>query len=1049
MNRTLSIVFASAMSASPLASAQDVWERQPTLVAFEPTFAASHSVYAGGRFLVVGNRSYIRTSATGREPWGGFGLSFTPRNYVSTGIATDGNTVVITGTSNTVYTAQTLTSSGQAITQPTWTRINPASRTVSLGRVRYVNGQFIILMPRFFQSGVGSPNYSEILTSPDGVTWTSRQFLASANNNILFTGHDIAFRPGATPGTGVYVIAAQTTSALFTVTEDFSSITAVPVSGLANAGQSIVFAEGLFVVATAGGKIFTSPDGTAWTERTTPFASSSINNMFHDGNSFVAVGAQGGNAMIIKSPDGITWSVPTTFSTTGATSNTLQTIAQGDGIWVAVGPGRDVFTSGTSSATPPVIAPLPAATSAIVGGDVTIAATVTGTPAPTTFQWRKNGVPLTNGLTTTGSAISGADTASLTISGANLSDTASYELFVESIVTFAISGPTQLLVSSSAGGAVLTPFGQNNTFGGELISSSITGKTMMFERTQTFSKEEGIKGLPNIPSGYQYLGAINSSGTKILLGVQFSLAPLCVYDLATETPTFLPQVGFPLGPIASATAVIPSALADNGDAGGVITTSGNQRYAFHYSAATQTYTILGNIPNEGNEIATNIGGISADGTTLSGYERNGVFDGAFVWDTTDGFTLLPVPANGLAVDGDIRQISPSGRFIVGYGSASVGAGGGQTAMRWDLGSGSPVGFALQKRSNDRFADALWVTDDGTAAGNVRFGSSFTTNRAAVWLPNGALVVLPDYLSSRYGLTTSGFTLNQVTSISADRKTLVGSATNGSGFTEGWMLTLPEAIDIVSPEQNVAVRVSNVAFNGGSQAFGVIQIGNGIYPEFTCYISNTGTSALDITSASITGTNPADYEIINAPLSGLSGNYGVNDIREFKIRFNPKAGAAGPRTAALTVISDDPDTPSFVINLTGSATAPPTATPAEIALASYLSNASVPVNERGPLDDPDNDGVNNLLEFALGLPPMSFSPQPTSVDDGGLLSLTYTQAEATHVAYTVTVSSDLGVNDPWSATGVTQGTPDVNGVTTATIPIIATPRFLRVEVTLNP
>ncbi|MDP4624063.1 MAG: hypothetical protein NWT08_02880 [Akkermansiaceae bacterium] len=196
MNRFLSSFFTAAMAASPMVSAQDVWERQSTLVAFEPTFAASHSVYAGGRFLVAGNKSYILSSATGKDFWGGFGLPSTPRNYVSTGIASDGNTVVVTGTSNTVYTAQTLTSSGQAITQPTWTRINPASRTVSLGRVRYVNGQFIVLMPLFFQSGVGAPNYSEILTSPDGVTWTSRQFLASANNNILFTGHDIAFRPG-------------------------------------------------------------------------------------------------------------------------------------------------------------------------------------------------------------------------------------------------------------------------------------------------------------------------------------------------------------------------------------------------------------------------------------------------------------------------------------------------------------------------------------------------------------------------------------------------------------------------------------------------------------------------------------------------------------------------------------------------------------------------------------------------------------------------------------------------------------------------------------
>jgi hypothetical protein len=50
---------------------------------------------------------------------------------------------------------------------------------------------------------------------------------------------------------------------------------------------------------------------------------------------------------------------------------------------------------------------------------------------------------------------------------------------------------------------------------------------------------------------------------------------------------------------------------------------------------------------------------------------------------------------------------------------------------------------------------------------------------------------------------------------------------------------------------------------------------------------------------------------------------------------------------------------------------------------------------------------------------------------------------------VKASTDLGVTDPWTATGVTQGTPDGNGVTTATVPISATPRFLRIEVSLVP
>ena len=63
-----------------------------------------------------------------------------------------------------------------------------------------------------------------------------------------------------------------------------------------------------------------------------------------------------------------------------------------------------------------------------------------------------------------------------------------------------------------------------------------------------------------------------------------------------------------------------------------------------------------------------------------------------------------------------------------------------------------------------------------------------------------------------------------------------------------------------------------------------------------------------------------------------------------------------------------------------------------------------------------------------------------------LTFTYTRARA-DVTYEVQTTVDLTF--PWSATGVTQGTPDVNGVTTATVPLATPARFLRLQVTLAP
>jgi hypothetical protein len=65
-----------------------------------------------------------------------------------------------------------------------------------------------------------------------------------------------------------------------------------------------------------------------------------------------------------------------------------------------------------------------------------------------------------------------------------------------------------------------------------------------------------------------------------------------------------------------------------------------------------------------------------------------------------------------------------------------------------------------------------------------------------------------------------------------------------------------------------------------------------------------------------------------------------------------------------------------------------------------------------------------------------------------LTLTYTRAQPSAVTYSVQTTTDLTTPASWTATGVTQGTPDANGLTTASIPLDG-PRFLRLQVTLNP
>lgn len=853
---------------------------------------------------------------------------------------------------------------------------------------------------------------------------------------------------------------ATTTSSSIVLTfpENLSSATRVSVSGMSSSGQSVIFANGLFVLFTQNGKIYTSDTGAqaSWTQRTLPISTARINDVFYDGTRFVAVGSIIGSApsrpTILHSIDAITWAEAATVPN----GNELFTVLNADGLWIAGGSSRTLYTSGASSFSPPTVEPLPASLSGSTGGTITFTAVVGGSPAPTAFEWLRNSTPVANGTTASGSVISGADTASLTITGATLADAGSYFVRATNIVSTVNSTTTALTVSAASNGAVFTPYGFTNTLGGTVIPGSSPPKVIVGNRNATFSAAGGYYSLPNTfvnLTSYGHSGATNPSGTKILLGAFSGNVPLLAYDLATESGTLLPAVPLPIGPISTINLILPIGLAENGDATGIFQESNGQNHGFHYSAATQAYTLLGNVPNSGNDIASNPGGISADGTAISGYERTGPFNGPFLWTTTGGFTLLPEPQNGGFANGDIRAISPNGRFITGYGTSPNAFGSGQGAMRWDRGAGlgAPIGTSLVKTAADSFADGRSVNDDGTVGGNVRRGFGFNDNRAAVWLPNGALIVLPDYISSRYGLTTAGFTLNQVTSISQDRRVITGTATNPQNQSEGWLLTLPEPISITAPAPEIALRVgTGTPANGANFFFGSFQIGGGSYPTRSSFVGNLGTSDLTVSAAGITGPNAADFTISFAPpATQIPGTYGINEFTPFTIRFEPQPGAVGTRTAVLTIASDDPANPSYVVNLSATATAPPAQTPAQIALGNFLAAANVPENLRGPLDDPNGDGVNNLLAFALGLPPMVPTILPTATDEEGVLTLTYTRAQSANVTYTVKTSTDLGVTDPWSATGVDQGTPDGGGVTTATLPIDATPRFLRIEVNLIP
>ena len=112
------------------------------------------------------------------------------------------------------------------------------------------------------------------------------------------------------------------------------------------------------------------------------------------------------------------------------------------------------------------------------------------------------------------------------------------------------------------------------------------------------------------------------------------------------------------------------------------------------------------------------------------------------------------------------------------------------------------------------------------------------------------------------------------------------------------------------------------------------------------------------------------------------------------------------------------------------------------VAAWLAGHGLPANAN-LLACPHGDGVTLLMTYALNLDPTQNQSAnlPRSVCDGNQLSMIFYRSNP-DVRYAVEASTDL---QNWSATGVTVTAPDTNGNCTATVPMTAGQRFLRLVV----
>ena len=237
-----------------------------------------------------------------------------------------------------------------------WNLRNPGN---DLSRITFGNGIFVAV-----DSG------GAILTSPDGVNWTTRlsgttaslgalawgndTFVAVGNNGAILSSPDSinwTIRPS---GTAVSLSGVAFGGGLFIAVGETGTILTSPdgvnwtqqTSGTTAQLRGVAFGNGIFVV--LGPTMIISPNGVNWTA--TGFSSNRLNDITFGNDTFVAVGgwlvsaSTGFFDLVVTSPDGLNWTTTRMGGGSLSSSIVFNGIAFGNGTFVAV-TGNAILTS--------------------------------------------------------------------------------------------------------------------------------------------------------------------------------------------------------------------------------------------------------------------------------------------------------------------------------------------------------------------------------------------------------------------------------------------------------------------------------------------------------------------------------------------------------------------------------------------------------------------------------------------------------------------------------------------------------------------------------
>ncbi len=398
-------------------------------------------------------------------------------------------------------------------------------------------------------------------------------------------------------------------------------------------------------------------------------------------------------------------------------------------------------------------------------------------------------------------------------------------------------------------------------------------------------------------------------------------------------------------------------------------------------------TVTGTLTHSAGEITLNSAGAGLQSTITAGTVIN--TGGSWTFGTTDGTQSLVVGSGGLTIGGGSNMAVNANAAAVNF----ISLGGSVTSQANAATNTISGAGMLRLNATARSFDVA----DGTATSDMTVSAIIANGTGTGGITKTGAGTLTLSGTNTY----TGTTIINAGTFLIDGSTGAGATTvNSTGFIGG---------------------------NGSSTSAVTLASGGGLAAKISNWNGTAGTGFDDLAVASLNAASvPMNLKINTAGLvnfSEVTKSFTILNTASGIMGFSPAnvtftaPGFTGTGTWSLAQSSN-----SLVLTYTVAASNSYTSW-----INGTFANTGILTGKKGPTDDPDGDGLSNVVENVLGADPTIFSAGLTQISSTGSV-LKFRHDQSNTIASDVTKTYQWSTNlAEWKATNETN-----TGGTTATI-----------------